>query len=62
MSEVELLPCPFCNSDDIDMWPMDGFESPLCLSCGATIAETVMTGEDTIKQINAWNTRHKEEA
>jgi len=56
----ELKPCPFCSSKDIELWPMNGFESPCCMSCGATIAEAIMTGKDTEKQIKAWNTRDEE--
>ena len=53
----ELRACPFCGCKEIDMWPMDGFESPVCTRCGATICENFMTGPNTERQIEAWETR-----
>ena len=55
----ELLPCPFCGCESIDLWPMKNYKSPVCNGCGATICETYTTGEDTEAQVKAWNTRVK---
>ena len=52
-----LLPCAHCKSSDVELWPMEGYESPVCLTCGMTVCESILSGQDTAKQIEIWNTR-----
>ncbi len=52
-----LRDCPFCGCNEIDMWSMGDFFSPVCADCGATINENYMTGRDISKQVKAWNKR-----
>ncbi len=60
MKKTRLKRCPFCGNEDISLWPMDGWESPLCEICGATFEQNI-TGENTADQIKAWNARVKNE-
>lgn len=59
MSEqtVQLLPCPFCGSADIDPtgWAnSEGVEGPVCNNCTASIGYVGRTPEANIA---AWNAR-----
>jgi len=56
MDKEELLPCPFCGSNDIDSrftLQADGNEGTGCMKCGASTEP-----KPTIKEsVKAWNTR-----
>ena len=56
MSEIKLLPCPFCGNDNIDFWDTENEDFPyqiVCLGCFNGTDECV-TKEVAIKR---WNTR-----
>lgn len=64
--KVELLPCPFCGSDDIvvgshecrgdgpDQFPQD----VVCMNCPAGFCGHDFRGQGTNAVIAAWNSRH----
>ena len=68
MAEVELKPCPFCGSDDIDFGinygtlkgfdyvDLKGFNYVECQNCGAEIHAIHQNGK-CIAAIDAWNRR-----
>ncbi len=56
MSEVKLLPCPFCGSDKVGFWDTEDEEHPyqiVCLGCFNGTDECI-TKDVAIKK---WNTR-----
>ena len=55
-SNVELLPCPFCGSENIDAqgWASTDSAGPACDDCGASAGGVKGTLQDNI---TAWNTR-----
>ena len=54
MGTVELKPCPFCGSNEIEM---EDNAYMRCISCGASSGWK----DDPVSAINAWNSRANEE-
>ena len=50
----EILPCPFCNGFDLELYPLKGVEQYVlqCKNCKASIAKA-----DSLTAIEAWNKR-----
>ena len=58
---AELLPCPFCGSDDVHI--VDSFPHYIyCLNCGVYVRLAGKTWEKDIPElVNAYNTRTPKE-
>lgn len=57
MSEIKLLPCPFCGHSPI-MAPNKGVVHIYCLNCGCTVNPFVIEDSEG-EAAAAWNTRTK---
>lgn len=56
IANADLLPCPFCGSENIDPtgWASIDSKGPACDDCGASAGEI---SKDLADNITAWNTR-----